>query len=71
LPVSAGVFAVDGLGFCAPQFPLLCAWPSTKPTVKLALSFTLHGGPTTLNLGALGNGITPPADNPAASGGQR
>jgi hypothetical protein len=39
--------------------------------MKLALSFALHGWPTTLKFGALGNGITAPTDNPAASGGQR
>jgi hypothetical protein len=39
--------------------------------MKLALSFTLHGRRTTLKFCTLGHGITPPADNPAASGGQR
>ena len=39
--------------------------------MKLALSFTLHGRPTTLKFGALGHGVTPPADDFAASGGQR
>jgi hypothetical protein len=39
--------------------------------MKLALGFTLHGRPTTLKFGALGNGITPPTNDSAASGGQR
>jgi hypothetical protein len=39
--------------------------------MKLALSFTLHGRPTALNFSAFGNSITPPANDLAASGGQR
>ena len=38
--------------------------------MKLALSFTPNGRPTALELSALRHSITPPADDPATSGGQ-
>ena len=38
--------------------------------MKLALGFAPNGRPTALKSGALGHGITPPANDPAASGGQ-
>jgi hypothetical protein len=38
--------------------------------MKLALSFALHGWPTTLKFCSLGQGVAPPADDFAASGGQ-
>ena len=38
--------------------------------MKLALSFAPNGWPTALEFRALGHGITPPANDPAASGGQ-
>jgi hypothetical protein len=46
-------------------------WASGFATMKLALGFTLHGRPTTLKFCTFGHGITPPVNNPAASGGQR
>ena len=70
MPVSACVFAVDGLGLCTPQFSLISARPSTTSAMSPALSLTLHGRPTALKSGALGHGITPPAYDSAASGGQ-
>ena len=38
--------------------------------MKLALSFAPNGWPTALEFGSFGRGITPSANDPAASGGQ-
>jgi hypothetical protein len=38
--------------------------------MKLALGFTLHGWPTTLKFCSLRHGVTPPANDLAAGGGQ-
>ena len=39
--------------------------------MKLALSFALHGWPTTLEFCALRHGVAPQADDHATSSGQR
>jgi hypothetical protein len=39
--------------------------------MSFALNFALHGRSATLNFGALGCGITPPANDIATGSGQR
>jgi hypothetical protein len=68
LPVQAGVIAVGGFGLGASLFALICAWPSTMSAMKLTLRFAPNGWPTALEFRSLGHGITPAANDPAASG---
>ena len=70
LPAHTGVIAVDSFGLGAAQFAFICAWPSTHCAVSFALSFTVHCRPTALKFRALAHGITPAANNLAASCGE-
>jgi len=70
LPLQTRFPAVDRLGLGAALFTLLCHWAGTEPTMKPALCLALDGRPTTLEFRSLGHGITPAANDPAASGGE-
>jgi len=71
LAICAGVFTVNRFSSSADLATKFGYWASGFATMKLALTFALHGRPTTLKFCTLGHGVTPLANYLAPSGSQR